>query len=628
MDLSSILEVLGINDLGSMSCNDLKDKIKQASLNQVPRHEILATLMGWLHEQIKKDVITQEPSTLQDFVHLLTVPDALDIMPFSESEIGLAFDEWQMKDSTQNPANRRRYSMARLDLNNLLERTKSSSQLENILHSSNSPGQAEGGEQLALSVETTPSPFLSEIQNKESNDYEFKVGKKKTGANVIPLGTRKPLRTATKQDVIEIFDDDEPIQQPNGPASCCSDIDEVTITRETILLDSPPQKMAKNAERGRSLKHRHSQKHHTGNGSVFSAPPPANYVCKRCSQPGHWIQLCPTNLDPSYDRPPEPNYRCELCGRVGDHFATLCPRNDNEISLTKKRQRMASGSETPLREDYHQRRSTSPMGKYHRGGHDIYRPDRSPRARYDGFDRHARRPERGREISPYSARARLTREQEKGRERTLRTASPRRPMPDHYRPICRSSSPLRCRQDTTSSSARILRLMADPNKPRNGESREGRLAYDDDIDIFTEPSLSLRAPARGNSLELTESIYKGGSTRETSPIADDDSDDIERARREADAFLDALGIEIMASMKPYATGNPMSTDKVQRDMDGCGNLSDPDASIFEKPDGREIRRIEESPFQEEAINIFTNRDNPVVHGRTNRRMACETIGTP
>ena len=30
-------------------------------------------------------------------------------------------------------------------------------------------------------------------------------------------------------------------------------------------------------------------------------PPPAAYVCYRCGEKGHWIQVCPTNNDPAYD---------------------------------------------------------------------------------------------------------------------------------------------------------------------------------------------------------------------------------------------------------------------------------------------------------------------------------------
>lgn len=32
------------------------------------------------------------------------------------------------------------------------------------------------------------------------------------------------------------------------------------------------------------------------------APPP-NYICHRCNQPGHFINQCPTNGDPTYDIP-------------------------------------------------------------------------------------------------------------------------------------------------------------------------------------------------------------------------------------------------------------------------------------------------------------------------------------
>lgn len=34
----------------------------------------------------------------------------------------------------------------------------------------------------------------------------------------------------------------------------------------------------------------------------FTAPPPENYVCYRCGQKGHYIQHCPTNSDPAYDK--------------------------------------------------------------------------------------------------------------------------------------------------------------------------------------------------------------------------------------------------------------------------------------------------------------------------------------
>lgn len=33
-------------------------------------------------------------------------------------------------------------------------------------------------------------------------------------------------------------------------------------------------------------------------------PPPAGYICYRCGEKGHWIMVCPTNDDPSYDGRP------------------------------------------------------------------------------------------------------------------------------------------------------------------------------------------------------------------------------------------------------------------------------------------------------------------------------------
>ncbi len=32
--------------------------------------------------------------------------------------------------------------------------------------------------------------------------------------------------------------------------------------------------------------------------------PPKGYVCYRCGESGHWIQLCPTNDNPEYDNRP------------------------------------------------------------------------------------------------------------------------------------------------------------------------------------------------------------------------------------------------------------------------------------------------------------------------------------
>lgn len=54
---------------------------------------------------------------------------------------------------------------------------------------------------------------------------------------------------------------------------------------------------------------------------------------------GHYVEDCPTNLDPSYDRPPDPasRYTCLCCGAYKKHLTTLCPKNENPGSLNQQR---------------------------------------------------------------------------------------------------------------------------------------------------------------------------------------------------------------------------------------------------------------------------------------------------
>ncbi|KAH8762711.1 hypothetical protein F5882DRAFT_365251, partial [Hyaloscypha sp. PMI_1271] len=61
--------------------------------------------------------------------------------------------------------------------------------------------------------------------------------------------------------------------------------------------------------------------------------------------PGHHLQVCPTNLDPSFDSPPGDDYECEICKAVGNHFKSLCPRNTDPLSIIQKRR--AQGIRTP-----------------------------------------------------------------------------------------------------------------------------------------------------------------------------------------------------------------------------------------------------------------------------------------
>jgi len=51
------------------------------------------------------------------------------------------------------------------------------------------------------------------------------------------------------------------------------------------------------------------------------------------------LQVCPTNIDPAYDRPPGDTYVCAICSARGEHFNSLCPKNTDPYCLTQKRKR-------------------------------------------------------------------------------------------------------------------------------------------------------------------------------------------------------------------------------------------------------------------------------------------------
>lgn len=95
----------------------------------------------------------------------------------------------------------------------------------------------------------------------------------------------------------------------------------------------------------------------------YMAPPPGSYICNRCGIPGmfsltfeqplesfkqsvpawtniiagHHLQVCPTNLDPAYDKAPGDTYTCAVCHLNGAHYRSLCPHNGDPFSLTQQR---------------------------------------------------------------------------------------------------------------------------------------------------------------------------------------------------------------------------------------------------------------------------------------------------
>ncbi|RHZ63845.1 hypothetical protein Glove_327g34 [Diversispora epigaea] len=54
-------------------------------------------------------------------------------------------------------------------------------------------------------------------------------------------------------------------------------------------------------------------------------PPPVNYVCNKCSVPGHWINECPEDKSKQNIKHPHANYVCNKCNAKGSHFMINCP---------------------------------------------------------------------------------------------------------------------------------------------------------------------------------------------------------------------------------------------------------------------------------------------------------------
>ncbi|KAJ2479016.1 hypothetical protein EV174_004141 [Coemansia sp. RSA 2320] len=90
-----------------------------------------------------------------------------------------------------------------------------------------------------------------------------------------------------------------------------SPLDSNNLPRTLAAIDSSTHPAdSKDADRGRR-----------------AAPPPLSYVCRCCSQPGHWIQDCPVRDQgkrPRLDSDPPAGYICHGCKRTG-HWRADCP---------------------------------------------------------------------------------------------------------------------------------------------------------------------------------------------------------------------------------------------------------------------------------------------------------------
>ncbi|KAK6957614.1 hypothetical protein Daesc_000401 [Daldinia eschscholtzii] len=628
MDLHYSLQALGIDDLADITLNELEDKIQHANPDQIPKKDVLQAFMGWLHERIKRDI--QQESLLLEFANLLLTGGKLQQGPFTEDEVEEALKEWQVKDASENPANIRRYQMVQLDIHELFVKYKRGSELVKNLSPRSSTCSKEG-HSLSHVNKLINSQATAEIRTRESTaSWVLGGGKQKTGANEIPLGRKAGTRANIYNEIIKIKED-------NNKKKNLNTVIKAPLTKQTAK-PSTRGATSRDSSPAKTYESILSDYSSANMPSYLTTSPPYGYICKRCDRPGHWIQLCPTNLDPSWDQPPPQSYRCEICKVSGKHFATLCPRNEYELSLTQQRLRIKARPKTPTwdKHSYYRDRSPftpsprgrsrSPIYPSRRRKHNANRRDESPENRsHNSRGRYQSHNDR-RNVSPWTARERMA------QEAYHREESPQEYSLGSYRIKKRPATPPRDHRKRARAPLpeERPRPFLSLNKTKGG-MEEGRLGYDNDEFMGSQVS-----PATPKDVILPENRFLGtieGTDElmlDAASVSEDTAEDIEKARKEANAFLDALAIEIFSgNMQALPPANDIPTDDhlCQSDkMDIDGNkenhdLNEDDITLAEIAD----QHLQGTQFQPEVISLFKGQTIPIVHNMANKKTAREMI---
>ncbi|KAI1142457.1 hypothetical protein F5Y05DRAFT_227031 [Hypoxylon sp. FL0543] len=260
-----VLQALGVGDLADITLEELKDKIIHAQPEKPPREQLLQILMGWLHEQIKKDI--QQKGMLADFVNLLLSGEGLQQQPFEQSEIRAAYKEMQSENPAEFSVQRRRYEMVESDMNALFRRIDSG--LDPVAHSS---------------VDTH---IPVDINNGESEpQWIVGGGKRKSGANEIPLGQRAapqlPSRKKARHDnvhrkLLKINKENERVST-RAPKTDVPDVEQPSnLAGELMIMNEA------NLSNTLSTSAPDTSTKMVGPSSIS---PPESYICKRCKGPG------------------------------------------------------------------------------------------------------------------------------------------------------------------------------------------------------------------------------------------------------------------------------------------------------------------------------------------------------
>ncbi|KAI0525981.1 hypothetical protein F5B22DRAFT_588550 [Xylaria bambusicola] len=642
MESNSSMKDLDPRILQNMSVYDLEIKIHDSIHANVPRSEIFDALMTWLNEQIKQDIITQTEEIIHHFVRVLHMRNYARFSAFTLQQVDEVFMRWLEHDAIDNPAYTRRYLITQQDVHRLFAHER----------------------QYAWDPDSKPKedhlPVLSSrkkgkktrVKKYDNLLHDLDVNKSENAPqSYTPLAGIETAEIEVSQSKGFKHTKVVSARKSSVTFSQCAEAGGSINTRDTIPMDCFP--VAEFSPNSTTIASRGRER------LVCSESPETfsqlkDYICDRCNKPGHLIQYCPTNLDPRYDQEPVSEYRCKHCGQHGNHIAALCPKNPSETSLAKQRERAAMttrGPQTPNKTDgrrylckeastgrcQERYRSRSPQKpyrvEYRSRSPDHYRPRRTgtdcnSRQTLDEDKRIESRFSDSSDVSPYTARVRPTRKFPASPESREKGECPSRSKDNSFRSERRDDMPSSscCTRSPFPERAHKWSVDLGQMTRRNDE---GRLAYDDEVDVHVGARSSPSYSTTTNSSQCTILIGGDGKKEATLLLSKVSSDESNKIREEAEEFLSALAADIM-SKGGEGQGIPQSVVLNTHDTK-MGTDYNPHW-VIENDGNHEFEIATESklsvtcpPFSPEIVSLFKARENPIVNFRLNRKTASEMM---
>lgn len=583
-----------VSCLDELSLETLVDRVDR-HIDSLTTNQIFDAYFGWLHQQIVKDSFTRDEYLLQQWI------TSLKNHGFGQDRILSLFTDWQVWADQQDPSSRRRYLMIK----------------EELEFSLRNSGSATPMQRKPQSLGPYGSPTISGPTRTIGGRPKI------TGANDEPMGERKRKRgalppgsmiTEASQAQTGTSGDDGTAAQPasghNSPRIRM-------YTPETIYLgsSSPESYMAPGNVGGPQTTKNAQNESKASKPAVsksLAANPSSTYVCKRCNQEGefgasqvcfgpdltsagHKIQHCPTNLDPNFDKAPDPDYRCDFCKRLGDHFATLCPRNKQPWSLNEQR-RLATRAESSKTRTRNKPRSHLKI--------DSHRPGNcSPlRDNHEGFLR---------KHKASSAKAAAREPSPQGHERHVSKKAKRR----HSKESCRPEGSFQTHDENVHKSRRLDTLAFD-------FQTDGRLSYEnDDFMIGSSPVPAKVASTPSEPLERAVNRFDGPTIHSDRQADDSRPGTFKQASEEAEDFLRSLHSQFQEAEDTAARIAEMEVILDEASKRGGKR----DHTLVVDGEGQQWRTVTNPPYGKHVVGLFAGRYVPIVNTPIERQTAAGMI---